>query len=438
MSENKNKLQNGLSAIDGWAVGTGAMIGVTIFVVSGTISGMAGPASMLGFIIAGVLVLFVALCYCEIASAYPGSGGAYLYPKKVFSGEKGKFLSFISGWCLWGGQGIGPVAVIITTIGYIASLIKLITGLNIVLNTLLCGTVLILFYLVSNWFGSTGGKALQLISTLLVVGILVLFIVWGGMHVDPQLLKPFAPNGFDPILTCAGLCILSFSGWSTIPNMAEEFRNPTRDVPRAAILSIMTCIIVFSIFVYIMNGLLPGVELAASQSPPVAAMNTFTTVGALIIAIGGICACVSTSNGLLMTGSRIPFAMGRDGDLPKIFKTVNRHGVPAMALIATALGQWLFVMSGSLLNTLVSLSVCATSVSWLITIICSVANRKQNKKAPFRAPGYPVTPVIALIGLIVMASRLQITAIIMTVIWVVIGCVLYYLFHFTGLKKLCE
>ena len=78
-NEKDEKLQKGLSVIDGWAIGTGAMIGVTVFVVSGTISGMAGPAACLGFVIACAIVFFVALCYCEVASIFPGAGGAYLF-----------------------------------------------------------------------------------------------------------------------------------------------------------------------------------------------------------------------------------------------------------------------------------------------------------------------------------------------------------------------
>ena len=97
-TEKDTKLQSGsMSVIDGWAVGTGAMVGVTVFVVSGTISGMAGPAACLGFVIACLIVFFVALCYCEISSLYPGAGGAYLFPKRVFPGERGDAFSFLSG-----------------------------------------------------------------------------------------------------------------------------------------------------------------------------------------------------------------------------------------------------------------------------------------------------------------------------------------------------
>ena len=433
------KLQGGsMTVVDGWAVGTGAMVGVTVFVVSGTISGMAGPAACLGFVIACLIVFFVALCYCEISSLYPGAGGAYLFPKKVFPGERGDAFSFLSGWCLWGGQGLAPAVVTVATVGYLSSLINLITGGDLVLPTAPVACILTLVYFFANWLGNSGGKIVQVASTGAVVAVLVIFIVWGGINMKADLLTPFAPNGVMPILAAAAMCILSFSGWSTIPNMAEEFKNPAKDVPKAALLSLATCGIIFALFCYVMNGLLPGAELAASDSPPVAAMNTFTNIGALIIAIGGICACISTSNGLMMSGSRIPFAMGRAGDLPKSLASVNKHGAPAGALILTMLGQIALCLSGSAINTLVALSVCATIVSWVITTVCAIVVRLRGEKAPFRAPGYPITPIIAVAGLIFMFTQLETLAIIMTVIWVVIGIVVYLLFRKTGLKSHCN
>ncbi len=435
------QLQSGLSVLDGWAVGTGAMIGVTIFVVSGTISGMAGPSACLGFVIACLLVFAVALCYCEMAAAAPGTGGAYLFPRRVFKGETGNFLSFLSGWCLWGGQGLAPAVVTVATVGYIISLINLVTGSaiqNTQLLTTIVASALTIVYFISNWFGSSGGRVVQVVSTGVVVCVLVIFIVWGGMNVKPELLTPFAPGGMSAILAAAAACILSFSGWSTIPNMSGEFKNPTRDVPRSALLSLATCGVLFAVFVYVMNGLMPGAQLAESASPPVAAMSTFTSAGAIIIAVGGLAACISTSNGLMMSGSRIPMAMGTDGDLPRVLGTVNKHGVPKGALIITMIGQLALCLSGSAIYTLVSLSVCATIVSWVISVICAIMLRKNGYKSPFKAPIFPVIAVIAIGGLAFMFFQLKTEGIIAAIVWAVVGIVVYFIFNKTGLKSSCN
>lgn len=430
--------------VDGWAIGTGAMIGVTIFVICGTISGLAGPAGSLGFIISGLLVFCVALVYCEISSAIPSSGGAYLFPRRTFKGETGGFLSFLSGWCLWGGQGLGPAMVTVATVSYLSAFISLITGGDIVLNVPITASILTLLYFIANWFGSSGGRAVQLISTGLVVGVMLVFVIWGGINVKPELLTPFVqgdPGGISGIITATAMCILGFGGWSTIPNMSGEFRNPSKDVPKSVLLSLATCALLFAAFTYIMNGLLPGAELAASDSPPVAAMNTFTSVGAIIISLGGLCACVSTSNGLMMTGARIPFAMGKEGDLPRILEKTNKSGTPAVALILTALGQLVLCWTGSALTTLVSLVVTATSVSWVITVLSSIAARRRGVKAPFMVPGYWIVSSIAIIGLALIFVRLGQTnqvGIMMTCIWAAIGLVVYLLFNKSGLKSKCN
>lgn len=427
MEKGKDNQSNKLSTFDGWAIGSGAMVGVTIFVVSGTISGMAGPAASLGFIIAAVLVIAVALCYCEVSAKFPESGGAYLFPKRVLGEEKGKILSFISGWCLWGGQGIAPAVVTVATVGYLNMLLQLL-GISIVLPTIPTAVVLTLLYFIANWYGSTGGKAVQNISTVAVVSILIIFIVWGGTNVNTETLTPFMPHGFSPILAAGAMCILSFSGWSTIPNMSGDFKNPVKDVPKSIIMSITTCAILFTLFVYVMNGLLPGAELAKSSAPPVSAMNTFTSVGALVITLGGLAACVSTSNGLLMTGFRIPYAMGKDGDMPSALAKKNKSDVPYNALILTALGHLLLIFSGSMINTLVSLTVCVTSVSWVISVSMSLIMRKKNIESPFKTPGFPITQIIAIVGLLFMFVRLTRIGIIMSIIWIILGFALYYIF----------
>ena len=88
--------------------------------------------------------------------------------------------------------------------------------------------------------------------------------------------------------------------------------------------------------------------------------------------------------------------MGIDGDLPRALGTVNKHGVPKGALIATMIGQLALCLSGSAIYTLVSLSVCATIVSWVISVVGAIVLRKNGYKSPFKAPIFPVIAVIAI------------------------------------------
>ena len=431
-------LSQELGLLDGWAVGTGAMVGVTIFVVSGQISGLAGPAAALGFFFAAIIVLFVALCYSEVSTAYPTAGGAYNYPRQAIGGRFGDFLSFLSGWGLWGGQGLGPAIVAMACSSYITWMLKLV-GIANPVPELQLAILQILLFAVFNIRSTGGGRAIQLISTFLILSVMIVFIFWGSMELKPALLTPFAPNGIAPIFTATAICLLSYGGWSTIPAMAEEFKNPIKDVPRSMIFSLLTCGVLFAFFVYVMNGLLPGKELAASSAPPAAAASTFTTYGAFLVAFGGIFACVSTSNGLLMTGARIPFSMGRDGTLPSVLAKVTDKGTPYVAIWLTAAGQMLLAVTG-LMFLLVQMIVFVTSVSWIISTTCLVFLRRKHPetKAPFRTPGYPVTLILAYIGLFVMVSRLAPKAILVGSIWLAFGVIIYFAFKKTSLKRFCE
>ncbi len=438
MVQNQNELSRQLTTLDGWAVGTGAMMGVTIFVVSGQISGIAGPAASLGFLIAAVVVMIVALCYCEVATAFPIAGGAYVFPKMAIGGEAGDFLGFLSGWGLWGGQGLGAAIVSMTCASYITWMIELAGGHNPIPDSVLT-YALIIFFAISNMISTGGGRIIQFLSTFIITGIMLLFIFWGGANVDKALLTPFAPNGFGAIFSCAAVCMLSFGAWSTIPAMSEEFKDSARQVPRSILLSLTTCGVIFTIFVYVMNGLMPGTALAESSAPPAEAFTTVTKYGALLIAFGGVFACVSTANGTLMTGARVPFSMSRSGDLPRVICKVNKRGAPYVAIIFTAAGQIILAATG-LLFLIAQMIVFVTAICWFITMICLWYMRRKHPEiiAPFRTPLYPVTLIVAFVALVFMITRLSGTAKLVGTCWILFGAVVYLLFHKTGLKKYCQ
>ncbi len=441
MKKEKEKeiLSPQLTTIDGWALGTGAMMGITVFVVSGQISGLAGPASCLGFLLAALLVMVIALCYSEVATECPRAGGAYMYPKEIIGGKLGDFLSFISGWALWGGQGLGAAIVSMSCADYIIWLIEILGG-RVAVSSDILGYILVIFFGLVNMKNIGGGRFIQLGSALIVTGSMILFIVLGGINIKSELLSEFTPYGFTPVWTCVAICLLSYGGWSTIPTMAEDFKNPAKQIPRSIILSLATCGIIFTIFVYVMNGLLPADMLSTSDVPPAEALMTVTNYGAIIIAIGGIFACISTSNGLLITSARIPFSMSREGALPSILSKTNNGGIPYVAIIFTVVGQLILAFTG-LLMLIVEMIVFVTSISWLISLVCLVFIRRQHPKltaSKFHAPLYPLSLMIAFVGLAVMVSRLTSEALLVGGTWIIAGMIFFALFRKTMLKKFCR
>lgn len=431
------KRQKKLTTLDGWAMGTGAMIGATVFVASGLMSGVAGPAASLSFIIAAVVTLVIASCYCEISSAFPRSGGAYIYPKETL-GKAGDVVSFITGWAFYGGQGLGSAVLALTCAFYVEWTLDLI-GVGLPMETNVFAILTILVFGIANMVDTRLGNAIQLVSTFAVIGALLIFIVWGGMNVDKSLLTPFMPKGFGSVLSAATLCWATYGGWSAIPNMSSEFRNPAKDVPRSMILSLVTCGITFGIIGLVMNGLMPYEQLAQESAPLAAAAATFTSKGALIIALGGIFAAISTLNGLMMSGSRMIYAMGKEGSLPSVLGKVNRRsGTPVVALGITMVGMLFLAFSG-LVSIILQMVAFVTAFSWIISCLCIFGLRKNRPEIvpAFRVPLYPATPVLAIGLSIFMVTRMEKQAILIGIAWIVMGLILYYLFHRTGLERFC-
>ena len=435
---NKQELNKSLTAVNGWAISTGGMIGISIFMISGQISGIAGPAACLGFALAALVVIIIALCISEISSACTKAGGANVHPQFALGGKAGDFLSFFSGWAMWGSQGLGPAIIAITCASYLAKVLSLF-GIIVPIPDNIMAVIIILILTVLNSRGGEGSKAFQLITTIGIIGAMLIFVFGSLTHAKPELLVDFMPNGPKSVLQAASICILSYGGWSTIPAMAEEFKNPGKDIPKAIISSIITCGLLYTIFCYAMNAQLPGSILAQSTSPPVDAALQFTSWGALLISVAGLLACLSTVNGWIVTGPRVFFSMGRDGVIPKVFGKVSDNGVPGVALWVTSIGQCLLALTG-MVQLLIPMVTFVLMISWGISLISMFFLRYKHPetKAPFRAPGFPLVLIVALAALVYMMSLLDSTAVMAGCVWQVVGVGLYYLFKYSSLHKLCE
>lgn len=427
-----------LTLLDGWSLGTGNMIGATIFVASGLMSSIAGPAASISFIICAVVTIIIALSYCEMSSAFPRSGGAYIYPKETM-GKLGEPISFLTGWALYGGQGLGAAVLALTCANYFNAVLDLLnTGFTFI-PTYFAITIIILFT-VSNMIDTRLGNAIQLVSTFAVVGALAIFVIMGLFNIKGELFTPFMPNGFQAVITAAAIGWSSFGGWSVIPNMSSEFKNPARDVPLSMLFSLITCGLLFGFIVVVMNGLLHYTQLGAETAPLAAAAATVNKYGALIIAFGGIFAATSTLNGLMMTGSRMLYSMGYEGSLPaKLGEVRKKNQVPAIALAVTGIGMVVLAATG-MIYVILQMVAFVTAISWIVSCICVYALRKnrQDINPSFKVPLYPITPAVAIALSLFMIIRLSVQAIMIGCIWIILGIVLYFLFKFTSLKKFCK
>lgn len=294
----------------GWkeatSLGTGAMVGAGIFVLSGVAAGKAGPAVMLAFVIAAILEILLGLCYAELASRYPRAGGAYEYVRQTM----GSFVGTLIGWSYWGAwlaassfvsQGFG---------NYLNSL----TGAP----PLLSAVVLLLILGFLNILGIKFSGVVQVGIVVVEIIVLLLFFVLGFSHVDYSLYTPFAPNGVEGILAASLVGFLSMVGWDVIVDAGEEMKNPGKTIPKAIFSSIIIVLFLYCGLLFVSTGVVPWQELGSSKAPVALASQQFLgDFGPTLISIVIVIALPATANAFIISISRTAFAMGRNGFLPK-------------------------------------------------------------------------------------------------------------------------
>lgn len=350
------------------AIGLGAVIGAGIFVVTGVAAGIAGPAFLIGLLIAGFAATCNGLSSAKLASVYPASGGTYEYGYQVLTPE----LGFAAGWTFLLSKLSAGGVVALGFGGYLNALVPQIDQRVGALSAILVLTLANL----------TGIKKVGLINKIIVsitIGSLAYFIFSGIPAFDSTNLEPFAPNGWRSIAQAAGLLFFAFTGYARITTLGAEVAQPEKTIPRAVIFTLITSILLYSAVGIIAVGAVGSEALARGSAPLEAAAHAFTTPG--IVAIIGLGACTAMLGVLLsqiLGISRMFYAMAERRDLPRVFSRVSPAGVPIAGIITAAAIIAVLSLAGSI-------PVIARTATFAILLYYSIANisaikLKEGKK----------------------------------------------------------
>lgn len=406
----------------GWkeatSLGTGAMVGAGIFILSGVATGKAGPAVMLAFVIAAILEILLGLCYAELASRYPRAGGAYEYVSQTM----GSFVGTLIGWSYWGAwlaassfvsQGFG---------NYLHSL----TGAP----PLLSAVILLLVLGFLNMLGIKFSGVVQVGIVVVEIIVLILFFALGFGHVNYSLYTPFAPNGYEGILAAALVGFLSMVGWDVIVDAGEEMKNPSKTIPKAILSSIIIVLVLYSGLLFVSTGVVPWQELGLSKVPVALASQQFLgDFGPTLVSIVIVIALPATANAFIISISRTAFAMGRNGLLPKKFGFIHpRFQTPVLAILLGVSIQIMFTLVSS-----INIAVNATGFLYLLTFIFTmiaffISRRKvsvEERANQFSVPMYPFLPALALIISICLLVPVGGSGFFSGLIWLSIGFAIY-------------
>ena len=387
-------LVRGIRRWDLVAIAINGIIGAGIFGLPSRVYSLIGTYSLIAFVACALVVTLIILCFAEVGSRFEETGGPYLYAREAYQPA----VAFEIGWLIWLARVTAFAANCNLLISYLsffwtgatipvwrASLIVLIVAVLAIINLLGIRQAAI----VSNAF--TIGKLVPLI----------IFIAAGLFFLNPQAFEfgpAPAPGSFSQSVL---LLVYAFTGFEMATIPAGEVRDPQRNLPRALIIAIAVVALVYILVQIVCVGTLPG--LAQSQKPLADAGTQFLgTAGGAIVSAGAVISITGNLNILILSGSRLPFAMAEQQQLPRIIGSIHkRFFTPYIAILITA-GLMLFLTLQSSFLQALTISTIARLVTYGATCLALPLFRRRSDTPPavFRLPG---GTVIALLSLLLIA-----------------------------------
>ncbi len=304
---NGSSLRPQLNLFDAVSTGLAAILGAGIFSVIAPAAGIAGPALLVSFLIASLIALCNALSSAQLASVFPRSGGTYEFGRQVL----GPWWGYLAGWMFLVANTVGPGVIALAFGEYLH-------GAFSVIPTRLAAIVAALTVTAINAAGIRRSVHVTDVVVILSISSLAAFVVMGLPHGNLANFVPFAPSGFTGILRATSLIFFAYTGYSRIATLVEEVRNPRRTIPRATVLALGSATLLYLLVVGTGISILGATKISQSSSPLAAILLALGSgIGPVIVAAGALLTTFNEALSDLLGVSRVAFAMGRVGDLPK-------------------------------------------------------------------------------------------------------------------------
>lgn len=398
------QLRRELGLTDAVGVGLGAIIGAGIFVVTGVAAGIAGPAFLVGLVVAAVAATCNALSSAQLAAEYPQSGGTYEYGYRVLN----PWAGFAAGWMFLASKTAAAGTVALGLAGYLDALLPGLHPRAIAVAAILAFTIL-------NYFGVRRSSRANLAIVAVSLGSLLLFVIAGAGAFRLENLRPFAPAGWRGSMQAAAILFFAYTGYARIATLAEEVREPRKTIPRAIGITIGSAVLLYFAVALVAVGAVGPARMAETAAPLQAAALAFPAPWiATVVSVGGVTAMLGVILSQLLGLSRMIFAMARRGDLPRFLEQVHpRHGVPGRAVLVIG-GIAAVVAATGTLREVASAAAFTILVYYGIANLAALRMPKAAKLYPDLVPrvgivscavlAISLTPAVILTGLGVLAA----------------------------------
>ncbi|WP_299264265.1 amino acid permease [Halorientalis sp.] len=405
------------------AISVGAMVGSGIFILPGIALKTAGPAVILAYLVAGVLVLPAALSKAEMATAMPEAGGTYIYIERGM----GPLLGTVAGVGTWFSLAFKGAFALIGGVPYLLYLFDLpVKPIALALAALLIAV---------NLVGAKQTGRLQIGIVVVMLLAMVWFVVSGLPSATGSYYGGFFEKGTGGLLAATGLVFVSYAGVTKVASIAEEIEDPDRNIPLGILISLGFTTLLYVLIVVVMVGVTPPNLLSDSNVPMIhAAEATLAFPGVVAVIVAAVLALVSTANAGILSSSRYPFAMARDKLAPPSLTEIHESwGTPSKAITLTGVVMLLLIAFVPI-EQIAKLASAFQIVVFALVNGAVVAFREGNVgeyDPSFESPLYPWTQVAGIVGGLALIGFMGQDALVGAVV-ITVGSVLWYFYYASG------
>ena len=444
------ELAKDLGLLSALMIGIGTMIGAGIFVLPGVAAQEAGPIVVASFVIGGLIAMINALAVSELGTAMPKAGGGYFYVNRGL----GPMFGSITGLGDWIGLAFASAFYCIGFGGYLAVLLE---GTMFALPTLELGVLVLtdiqlgaiiagVIFVGVNYIGAKETGGVQTVIVLALLAILTVFALTGWFSFDWATVVQDGvaptPEGYGAILPATGLVFVSFLGYAKIATVAEELKNPGRNLPIAVIGSVAIVTVIYTILVGLMVGIIPWDILDDETPVSQVAEITFQgwplldIVGVTLITLAALLATASSANASILSSARINFAMGRDRIVSDWLNEIHpRFATPYRSILVTGGMILLFiVVLGGDLAVLATAAAVLHLIVYALMNLALIAFRETDVPGydpDFTVPLYPITPIVGATCSLGLIYFIQWEAQVLSLLFV-LGAVAWYFLYARG------
>jgi len=402
-------------------LGINAIIGTGIFFVPGIAAKLAGPASIISWVLVAIIALVIAACFAELVSMFPKCGGVFEYTKQAF----GEFAGFIVGWISWIVANVTIAMLVIGSLDYLGVFFQF-----SMIHKLIISIIFVLGMNYVSFRGINMSVKLLLVFAIFTIMSLWTLLTWGGYYFNVNMLMPVALFPKISIVIAMLYIMETFFGWETVTYLAEETKDPETVIPKVMIWGTLAVTFLAIGVVAVVLGAVHWETLANSSSPLYEAAIVFMGPGgAKIMAILIFLNIIGGAAAWIVVTPRLVFALARENLLPNFLSKIHKkYNTPYTAIMLQSVLTILILLSGSYLFLLEMLLPMAIFMYAMVLASVSILRfTKPELERKFKVPLGKFTPIVVAMIILFLAGGIELGTILSGALFVLMGVPLYFI-----------